>query len=515
MTGQLTTVAEDLPQLPFSHFALHFREGARGPLVTPPACGTYDAKADPHPLGRRRARSPPPRPSRSSPAPAAAPAPRRPPPFKPGLERRHHQQRRRQLLALQPAPHPQRRRTGVHPLLDQAAAGAASASSPASPSAPTPRSPRPRRAPAPTAAPKSSPAPAARQPPRSAAPWPAPASAPPSPTPPARSTSPAPTTAPALDRRDHRRQGRALRPRHRGHPPGPEGRPRNRRSLHRRHRLRPDPPHHQGHPGPRRATSASTSTAPTSSSTRPAASRTSTAATVLGSAPTSAPTADDRRHGHLALPGRRLRRARLQAQARAQPQGRHQARRHPAFKAVLTYPKARRRQHRRAQVTLPHSEFLDQAHIRTICTRVQFAAGTAPAKNARPARSTATPRRSRRCSTNRSQGPVFLRSSSNPLPDLVVALHSRQDRRQPGRPHRLGQRRRSAPPSKPSPTPRSPSSSWTCRAARRACWSTRPTSAAAPTAPTADFTGHNGKKHVFNPVLKATSCKKGKKAKKK
>ncbi len=42
VTGQLTTVAEDLPQLPFSHFKLHFREGTRSPLVTPSACGTYD-----------------------------------------------------------------------------------------------------------------------------------------------------------------------------------------------------------------------------------------------------------------------------------------------------------------------------------------------------------------------------------------------------------------------------------------------------------------------------------------
>jgi hypothetical protein len=45
VTGQLTTVAEELPQLPFSHFRLHFRQGARSPLVTPPACGEYSAKA--------------------------------------------------------------------------------------------------------------------------------------------------------------------------------------------------------------------------------------------------------------------------------------------------------------------------------------------------------------------------------------------------------------------------------------------------------------------------------------
>jgi hypothetical protein len=38
LTGQLTTVADNLPQLPFSHFRLHFREGARSPLATPPTC---------------------------------------------------------------------------------------------------------------------------------------------------------------------------------------------------------------------------------------------------------------------------------------------------------------------------------------------------------------------------------------------------------------------------------------------------------------------------------------------
>ncbi len=44
-TGQLVTTVENIPQLPFSHFTLHFREGSRSPLVTPPLCGSYDAKA--------------------------------------------------------------------------------------------------------------------------------------------------------------------------------------------------------------------------------------------------------------------------------------------------------------------------------------------------------------------------------------------------------------------------------------------------------------------------------------
>ncbi len=45
-TGQLVTTTDEIPQLPFSSFKLHFREGARSPLVSPPGCGTYDVKAE-------------------------------------------------------------------------------------------------------------------------------------------------------------------------------------------------------------------------------------------------------------------------------------------------------------------------------------------------------------------------------------------------------------------------------------------------------------------------------------
>jgi hypothetical protein len=44
-TGQLVSVFDNLPQLPFSHFRLSFRAGQRSPLVTPPACGTYTSQA--------------------------------------------------------------------------------------------------------------------------------------------------------------------------------------------------------------------------------------------------------------------------------------------------------------------------------------------------------------------------------------------------------------------------------------------------------------------------------------
>jgi hypothetical protein len=71
----------------------------------------------------------------------------------------------------------------------------------------------------------------------------------------------------------------------------------------------------------------------------------------------------------------------------------------------------------RASVALPHSEFLDQAHIRTICTRVQFAAEACPPGAVYGKARAFSPLLDRPL-----EGPVYLRSSSNPLPDLVVDL---------------------------------------------------------------------------------------------
>ncbi len=48
-TGQLTSVFENLPPLPFSHFKLSFRQGQRSPLVTPQACGAYTTEAKLYP----------------------------------------------------------------------------------------------------------------------------------------------------------------------------------------------------------------------------------------------------------------------------------------------------------------------------------------------------------------------------------------------------------------------------------------------------------------------------------
>jgi hypothetical protein len=45
LTGRLTTVLTDLPQLPVARLALRFKGGPRAPLATPPSCGTGTASA--------------------------------------------------------------------------------------------------------------------------------------------------------------------------------------------------------------------------------------------------------------------------------------------------------------------------------------------------------------------------------------------------------------------------------------------------------------------------------------
>jgi hypothetical protein len=95
----------------------------------------------------------------------------------------------------------------------------------------------------------------------------------------------------------------------------------------------------------------------------------------------------------------------------------------PKFKAVLT-ARPGDANIGAAVVTLPHSEFLEQAHIRTVCTRVQFSAGSGngeqcPKGSIYGRVTAATPLLDEPLT-----GPVFLRSSSHKLPDLVAALHS-------------------------------------------------------------------------------------------
>jgi len=70
-----------------------------------------------------------------------------------------------------------------------------------------------------------------------------------------------------------------------------------------------------------------------------------------------------------------------------------------------------------ARVALPSSVFLAQQHIGTICTRVEEAREACPARSVYGWARAFTPLLSAPL-----EGPVFLRSSDNPLPDLVASL---------------------------------------------------------------------------------------------
>jgi hypothetical protein len=88
----------------------------------------------------------------------------------------------------------------------------------------------------------------------------------------------------------------------------------------------------------------------------------------------------------------------------------------PKFRAILDARKGDANTQRAAFI-LPNATILDQAHIKTICTRVQLAANSCP-KNSIYGNAQATSP----LLDGKLKGPVYLTSSDNPLPDLLVDL---------------------------------------------------------------------------------------------
>jgi hypothetical protein len=179
---------------------------------------------------------------------------------------------------------------------------------------------------------------------------------------------------------------------------------------------------------------------------------------------------------------------------------------HPALTATLRMNGFGEAGIQRTQVTLPRSEFIENAHFDTICTRVQFKAGAVPGEKC-PAGSIYGKAVARTPILDEPlTGPVFLRSSEHQLPDVVASLHNGEiDVVLVGRVDSVKGRLRNT----FEATPDAPVSSVTvsllggkkglfvnstdlCKGTHRAI---------------ADFTGHNGKRHKFNPELVATGCK--------
>lgn len=76
----------------------------------------------------------------------------------------------------------------------------------------------------------------------------------------------------------------------------------------------------------------------------------------------------------------------------------------------------------RAAVTLPRAFFLDQSSLANVCTRVQFAARQCPRSSVYGYATAKSPLLDAPL-----KGPVYLRSSDNPLPDMVADLRGQVD----------------------------------------------------------------------------------------
>jgi hypothetical protein len=154
-------------------------------------------------------------------------------------------------------------------------------------------------------------------------------------------------------------------------------------------------------------------------------------------------------------------------------------------------------------VRLPHSAFLDQAHIRTICTRVQFAAKACPPGAQYGFIKAWTP-----LLEEPLEGPVYLRSSNHNLPDLVFDLHGLVDVEVATRIDSAKGGIRATIDSAPD----APLSKvlLTMQGAKKGLIVNSTDLCAGRHRADVDFTGHNGKGYGAKPVVQA-SCGKGKK----
>ncbi len=179
----------------------------------------------------------------------------------------------------------------------------------------------------------------------------------------------------------------------------------------------------------------------------------------------------------------------------------------PALHAVLRMHGIGEAGIQRAQVTLPHSEFIDNAHFKTICTRVQFKAGKVPGEKCPPGSIYGKAKAYTPILSEPLSGPVYLRSSEHELPDVVASLHSGEiDVVLDGRVDSVKGKLRTT----FETIPDAPVSAavFDFSGAKKGLFENSTNLCAAKHRAIAAFTGHNGKTHNFNPVVKPTGCRK-------
>ena len=185
---------------------------------------------------------------------------------------------------------------------------------------------------------------------------------------------------PALAGHDQLGHGRPLRPRHDRDPLGLPGRPADRAAADRLALPRTRSPTSSTASPCTCATSASTSTAPNSPTTRSSCEPSQLISTLTGSGATFANAADDStatatQHFQLlnclTLGFRPKLGIRLRGGSRRDD--------YPQLRATFAARGPGDSNLKRIEVTMPHSEFLAQEHIKTICTRPQFEAENCPA----------------------------------------------------------------------------------------------------------------------------------------
>ena len=161
-----------------------------------------------------------------------------------------------------------------------------------------------------------------------------------------------------------------------------------------------------------------------------------------------------------------------------------------------------------ASVALPHSEFLDQGHIGTVCTRVQFAAGAGNGTACPPASVYGVASAKSPLLDETLTGNVYLRSSSHELPDLVVALKGKIDVNVVGRVDSINGGIRNT----FEFVPDAPVENFTLTLAggNKGLLVNSRDICKAPAKATAKFTGQNGDRVVLHPELKS-ACAKAKK----